>query len=108
MNDALLMKLGWNIMTNPDDLWNNTLEIFFDPDNALIPADAKINRATTESGSWDTTLLELLLPQQVVSKIRACPPPEAELGHDVLTWSGDETGRFTTKSAYDLLSKEKA
>ncbi|KAK7260186.1 hypothetical protein RIF29_26013 [Crotalaria pallida] len=40
--------------------------------------------------------------------IRVCPHPQTELGEDIISWNGDGTGRFTTKSAYIMLANEKA
>ncbi|KAJ1389959.1 Ribonuclease H domain [Sesbania bispinosa] len=53
---------------------------------------------------WKLDLLWGILPDAVVAEIAAHPYPDPELGADTIVWGGTSDGKFTTKSAYNLIA----
>ncbi|KAL4340929.1 hypothetical protein GQ457_08G016820 [Hibiscus cannabinus] len=66
-------------------------------------APASVASFVFASGQWDWVRLSSLLPQQVLKRIAALPPPNPALGTDTLGWRWEENKRFTTRSAYRVL-----
>lgn len=56
-----------------------------------------------EDGSWNLDLFRVWLPEDVVQRIRAIPPPSSSDGPDKITWCHTSFGSFSVKSAYRAL-----
>ncbi|CAN1215672.1 Putative ribonuclease H protein At1g65750 [Linum perenne] len=76
MNDAYLMKLGWTILKEPDRLW---VQIF------------------TDKYLKETSPL-------IVGQVTGMDSPHPTDGDDEMIWGPDPKGRFSIKSAYEILA----
>lgn len=56
-----------------------------------------------EDGSWRWEEIYNYLPHHICCKIHASPRPSNNLGPDSVTWRFNATGKFTAKSAYNML-----
>ncbi|KAL4363421.1 hypothetical protein GQ457_04G013320 [Hibiscus cannabinus] len=70
---------------------------------ATPPNPAPVASFVTDSGQWDWVRLASLVPQYVLKKIAALPPPNPSLEMDSLSWRWEENQRFSTRSAYRVL-----
>ncbi|CAN1852210.1 Putative ribonuclease H protein At1g65750 [Linum perenne] len=58
-------------------------------------------------GAWDFRKLESCLPLEIFLQVQGMTPPRPEAGSDMLVWGLENNGRFTIRSAYDLLKDHK-
>ncbi|GAU11643.1 hypothetical protein TSUD_334560 [Trifolium subterraneum] len=99
MNDAFLMKMMWNLITKPNDLWCKVLYSKYGRNNDL--------RVTINSQSYDSPLWKALsgiwdqFQQNIVWQVLAIPAPKDIDGQDSIGWGGTNNRGFTVKSAYD-------
>lgn len=56
-------------------------------------------------GQWDLDVFHGRLPQDMVQKLMAFPPPLEHDGADSLGWNGTSHGGFTVSSAYASLTQ---
>ncbi|KAK7259025.1 hypothetical protein RIF29_24619 [Crotalaria pallida] len=93
------------------DQWcegNSFLELNFNPNNILVSAYAIVKMLSKENEEWNIPLLQNILPPTILSSILAVPHPEMSLGSGIMIWNGEDSGRFSIKSAYAILANEKA
>ncbi|CAN1150946.1 Putative ribonuclease H protein At1g65750 [Linum perenne] len=57
-----------------------------------------------ETGSWDWEALRRALPPQLIFQVAGMDPPNPDSGDDTMIWGPDPKGRFSIKSAYDILT----
>ncbi|CAN1751196.1 Putative ribonuclease H protein At1g65750 [Linum perenne] len=57
-----------------------------------------------EDGCWDWSRLHHSLPPHMISQVAGMSPPTPDGGDDDLIWGPDPKGRFTIKSAYDIIA----
>ncbi|CAN1120508.1 Putative ribonuclease H protein At1g65750 [Linum perenne] len=111
---------SWNIMLmgarsgirngNDTDFWTSR---WLDSGTQLIdqlqnPDDdfnilAKVSDMTLDNGNWNFLLLRRFLPESLVEEVAGMSPPRADLGEDVCTWGLDDNGRFSVRTAYELV-----
>ncbi|XP_019181390.1 PREDICTED: uncharacterized protein LOC109176414 [Ipomoea nil] len=127
-NLALLVKLAWQTMNNPEklsvieagarwrvgngeslhflsDWWINDKPLGLD-DNLNIPdtfANALVSDFIKSDRSWDVTALREALPEDIINKIRTIPIPIDGNTTDRLVLSDRTSGTFTVSSAYNSL-----
>ncbi|KAK8485586.1 hypothetical protein V6N11_050458 [Hibiscus sabdariffa] len=58
---------------------------------------------TTNSGEWDWSQLNSLLPRNILDQIAAIPPPHCQFSPDSLGWRWNDNREFSTRSAYEYL-----
>ncbi|GAU36844.1 hypothetical protein TSUD_213680 [Trifolium subterraneum] len=132
MNEAFLMKILWNLINKPDDLWCQVLyskygrkidlrfEIISQPyDSPLWKALTGIweqfqnhivwqlrdgNNINFWMDKWTPSGSPLMthLSPNIVSQIMAIPAPLGTDGDDTIGWKGTNTHHFTIQSTYDL------
>ncbi|GAU35182.1 hypothetical protein TSUD_319920 [Trifolium subterraneum] len=85
MNIAFLMKMLWNMINRPEDLWCKVFEI-----------------NSNDEGNWNLNFLNDNLPPDIVNQLVALPVPRDTDGPDFIGWKGTNTRHFTVQSAYDL------
>ncbi|KAL4317972.1 hypothetical protein GQ457_18G007610 [Hibiscus cannabinus] len=123
-NQALLMKLGFELVVNTNKLWVKVLKAKYRPWRGLGSCSAKYLSGMSEmdftltfggivaddSGvhdntiGWDVSHLVGLLPAKIISKVVATCPPRADFGSDRPGWRWEESQVFSTRSAYKVLS----
>ncbi|CAN1178992.1 Putative ribonuclease H protein At1g65750 [Linum perenne] len=54
-------------------------------------------------GGWDFERLQTLLPAEAIDLITGMTPPTSDRGEDQWVWGLDSKGKFTIKSAYNML-----
>ncbi|CAN0880875.1 Putative ribonuclease H protein At1g65750 [Linum grandiflorum] len=54
-------------------------------------------------GGWNLGKLRSVLPSEVIGHIVGMSPPRHDLGEDIWVWGGEHTGKFSIKSAYELI-----
>ncbi|CAN1181654.1 Putative ribonuclease H protein At1g65750, partial [Linum perenne] len=57
-------------------------------------------------GQWDVEKLLSLLSSTAVDSVVGMPPPKAGSGDDIWVWGGEDSGRFSIKSAYRILHSQ--
>lgn len=57
----------------------------------------------TEDRCWDKTLLEQILPHELVEIVMGCPLARFVIGSDKFVLSLNSNGIFSTKSVYNML-----
>ncbi|XP_061375835.1 uncharacterized protein LOC133317945, partial [Gastrolobium bilobum] len=57
-----------------------------------------------ELGQWKWNSLRQLLPDSVLHRFMNFLPPSSQDGQDHLIWNGTTDGKFTVKSAYEILA----
>lgn len=67
------------------------------------PNDFRVSQVLEPNGDWNLTLLDALLPNDMVEKIRGIPRPFAANLEDSVYWSETATGKFLVNSAFQLL-----
>ncbi|CAN1756343.1 Putative ribonuclease H protein At1g65750, partial [Linum perenne] len=72
-------------------------------DSKGINPSASVLYFCSSNGVWDIRKLESCLPIDIVLQIGGMTPPRQEAGSDMLIWGLEHNGRFTIRSAYDLL-----
>ncbi|GMJ06884.1 hypothetical protein like AT3G24255 [Hibiscus trionum] len=99
----------WNVRDGLlTDFWQDT---WLDGEGPLAaaclqPLDMRptsVAGMVTATGEWDWPVLAHLLPERVLLKIAAVPPPNVSLGDDNPAWRWEMSRRFSTKSAYQAL-----
>ncbi|GKV23249.1 hypothetical protein SLEP1_g33000 [Rubroshorea leprosula] len=126
-NQALVTKLGWQLISNPNKPWCGALlakylksgSVMHCPTSVTASAtwktlspvppdfmDALISQAITPSGDWNESWLGNLLPQNVVDQILATPILVFGQQTDKIFWNGSPDGTFTVKSTFYLLQQQ--
>ncbi|CAN1173011.1 Putative ribonuclease H protein At1g65750 [Linum perenne] len=59
----------------------------------------------TEDGNWDLPRLRLHLDDEAIKDVIGMLPPHADRGPDTWTWGSECNGRFTIRSAYEIITK---
>lgn len=57
-----------------------------------------------EDGDWNWNSLSILLPPNIISRFHSTLPPSRDMEQDTWVWNHDKSGRYTVKSAYELLA----
>ncbi|CAN1792527.1 Putative ribonuclease H protein At1g65750 [Linum perenne] len=57
---------------------------------------------------WDLEKLNKLLPSDIVEQVVGRSPPRDDLGPDIWVWGYNHDGRFTVKSAYNMITAQNA
>ncbi|CAN1170479.1 Putative ribonuclease H protein At1g65750 [Linum perenne] len=70
-----------------------------------IEIEAAVCEFTTDSGNWDTEKLRHFLDDDTIGEIMGMMPPNSDRGEDSWVWSGESNGKFSIRSAYDLIVK---
>ncbi|CAN1797820.1 Putative ribonuclease H protein At1g65750 [Linum perenne] len=128
LNEAYLLKLGWQILKSPEKLWVRTLtnkylkevddELTIRRKNwgsalwrevATIELDETeesrtVAEAVDEYGEWDWRFLHNSLPPHIVLHVAGMKQPSPDSGEDDLIWGPDPKGLFSIKSTYEVLS----
>ncbi|KAH9699945.1 putative ribonuclease H protein [Citrus sinensis] len=126
MNQALLMKLSWGVISAKDSLWVRVLCTKYGVNNSKPPlslptrygshmwkAIGKIWLDTMFSvcwsvgdanGQWNWALFDHFLPHTAIMKIASIHPPSDLLGPDQFYWSHSNKGNFSVFSAYYAIS----
>ncbi|OMP13682.1 hypothetical protein COLO4_01156 [Corchorus olitorius] len=65
-------------------------------------AQLMVKDLITEDGIWDFSHLSFSLPESICQVLRAVPLQLYSRGEDCIVWKGDSSGKFTTKSAYQI------
>lgn len=60
----------------------------------------------TEDRCWEKTLLEQILPHELVEIVMGCPLARFVIGSDKLIWSLNSNGIFSTKSCVQYASSK--
>ncbi|CAN1784070.1 Putative ribonuclease H protein At1g65750 [Linum perenne] len=68
-----------------------------------VNPSASVSDFCSSDGIWDRRQLENNLPLEMVLQVQGMTPPRQESGADLLVWGLENNGRFTIRSAYDLL-----
>ncbi|CAN1164269.1 Putative ribonuclease H protein At1g65750 [Linum perenne] len=56
-----------------------------------------------EDGQWNVAKLTGVLPAEIIDCVVGMLPPKADSGEDLWVWGGEADGRFSIKSAYNLI-----
>ncbi|XP_045810188.1 uncharacterized protein LOC123904586 [Trifolium pratense] len=128
MNQACLMKMGWNLregnnMQSCDNFrlfenWSighgKSVHAWRDKwlEGGIVLAQCMENiteeitqwtaNMVDEEGNWKTRMLSLMLSPEIMSRITTLPPPIDTDGADERVWPGDPLGRFTISSCMRL------
>ncbi|CAN1147350.1 Putative ribonuclease H protein At1g65750 [Linum perenne] len=57
-----------------------------------------------QTGDWDLARIRDLLPPAAVNSVAGMTPPNDSLGEDAWSWGGESNGKFTIRSAYNLIT----
>ncbi|CAN1162915.1 Putative ribonuclease H protein At1g65750 [Linum perenne] len=76
---------------------------FVDTSKPEFDVSATVADMTMEDGGWNFELLENLLQPEMVDLVAGLTPPRPNRGDDDWIWGREESGQFTTKSAYNLI-----
>lgn len=84
--------------------WDTCISVL----NVTIPdvlLQVKVVDLVDNNGGWNFELIASWIPDEVMARFVAKPPPKSEDGQDVCLWPGSSstTGSFTVSSAYNLL-----
>ncbi|CAN1173372.1 Putative ribonuclease H protein At1g65750 [Linum perenne] len=74
-----------------------------DSSNPAFEISKTVFDMTTEDGEWDFNLLEELLQPEFVDIVTGMPPPNHSSGEDDWVWGLEKSGKFTIRSAYNLI-----
>ncbi|CAN1792677.1 Putative ribonuclease H protein At1g65750 [Linum perenne] len=88
------------------DRWLDSGELLIDHALNLQGVDASliIVDVCLDNGDWNTDFIFSMLPFNVAMQVVGMSPPRASLGHDSLVWGLEPNGRFSVRSAYQLLA----
>ncbi|KAF7804220.1 putative ribonuclease H protein At1g65750 family [Senna tora] len=67
--------------------------------------DKSVDQYITASGDWCWSSFEYLIPDNICMKIASIMPPNDRSKEDMLAWKGNEDGKFSVKSMYNMLGK---
>ncbi|CAN1845257.1 Putative ribonuclease H protein At1g65750 [Linum perenne] len=70
-----------------------------------ISIDDVVADYVTVDGNWDLDRLQLLLQNDMISEIAAMLPPRPDRGEDSWVWGLESNGKFSIRSAYELICK---
>ncbi|KAE8719436.1 protein ETHYLENE INSENSITIVE 3-like isoform 1 [Hibiscus syriacus] len=90
------------------DVWINDMGFLQENvSTAHVPDSlATVRDFTLNSGDWNLPLLRQILPEDVVQRIFAMPPPSDLYGSNIPIWRWDQSGICSVKSAFNLLNKD--
>ncbi|CAN1823544.1 Putative ribonuclease H protein At1g65750, partial [Linum perenne] len=74
-----------------------------DGDPNLINQDDTVADLVGENGQWDWDKLSPHLPSDVLDKVAGMSPPKSEASDDDWIWGLKGNGRFSIRSAYNLI-----
>ncbi|CAN1188123.1 Putative ribonuclease H protein At1g65750, partial [Linum perenne] len=164
LNKAFLLKLVWNLISRPNELWAKVLiskymiltengymlacskgfslvwrsimKVWNDTPNGIhwsirngknkifltdrwvdcgtvlidhaldlqgVVSSISVSDFYLNDGSWDLPKLREVLPENVVWQVYGISLPREELGEDMMVWGLEPDGRFSVKSAYNML-----
>ncbi|CAN1247078.1 Putative ribonuclease H protein At1g65750 [Linum grandiflorum] len=69
-----------------------------------IDPNATMTDFVLPNGGWNFQKLQAALPDEAIAHIAGMSPPEADSGDDGWTWGLEQSGRFSIKSAYNLIT----
>ncbi|GMI88940.1 hypothetical protein HRI_002563300 [Hibiscus trionum] len=107
--DEVRRGICWNVRNGLlTDFWHDT---WLDGEGPLaasclnphVMSPTPVVGMVTITGEWDWQSLAQLLPERVLLKMAAVPPPNAHLGDDNPAWRWETSRCFSTKSAYQAL-----
>ncbi|GLT70676.1 hypothetical protein SLA2020_427380 [Shorea laevis] len=111
--DVLKLGLRWRVGTGENikfwqDTWVGDKPLL---DVALIPVledqiDVPVSHVILPDQTWNTSILQQLLPQPAVEQILALPLPTFGQQEDGIYWVGSHNGVFSVKSAFYLLQHQ--
>ncbi|CAA0806219.1 Unknown protein [Striga hermonthica] len=90
------------------DVWLNVPNPLINVVTGSVPAEqihAPVAEYVTEAGDWCWAKFEDLLPATTLLLIAAVMPPRPSARPDRLVWGYTPNGTFTTKSAYEALTR---
>ncbi|KAK5784054.1 hypothetical protein PVK06_038572 [Gossypium arboreum] len=122
-NVSFLMKLAYQLVTNPEALWVKVLRSDGQPDSLLhdawisdlgllsyhllnvpyIPTHAKVADFVDTDGKWKMIDSQRFFSREVLEHIVACHPSCDELGEDKCLWRSNASSKFSGKEAYKSL-----
>ncbi|CAN1165449.1 Putative ribonuclease H protein At1g65750 [Linum perenne] len=87
------------------DRWVDSGAILIDHATNLQGVDSTLSVSDfcLNNGMWDFPKLRECLPESVVWQVYGMTPPRTELGEDAKVWGLESNGRFSVKSAYNLI-----
>ncbi|CAN1201045.1 Putative ribonuclease H protein At1g65750 [Linum perenne] len=65
--------------------------------------DSKIADFVSPSGQWDHEAIASLLKPEAVEMVFGMSPPQSSSGEDQWAWGEEKNGKFSVKSAYNLI-----
>ncbi|CAJ2634326.1 unnamed protein product [Trifolium pratense] len=128
MNDAFLMKILWNMINKPDNLWckdqfqNHTVwqlgdgkninfwldkwapcgsSLMLNATQQFVDTTLTVKDVVTINGHWNIDFIKAHLPPDKANQVLAIPAPMEADGPDSLGWKGTSTRHFTVQSAYE-------
>ncbi|KAL4299382.1 hypothetical protein AHAS_Ahas17G0095300 [Arachis hypogaea] len=72
--------------------------------NSTFDENSLVWEWTDNEGEWDLSKLKQALPNQIIDKIRAIPPPNLEQEQDTIGWMHSPDGDFSVTSTYKWLA----
>ncbi|CAN1176559.1 Putative ribonuclease H protein At1g65750 [Linum perenne] len=77
-----------------------------DEDKPLPNLEETVADYVTEFGQWDFDKLRRYLNQEAIEMIMGMSPPNPDRGEDVWVWGASSDGKFSIKSAYNLIHNQ--
>ncbi|CAN1165414.1 Putative ribonuclease H protein At1g65750 [Linum perenne] len=72
-------------------------------DNLPEDTDAVVADLVKEDGLWDLDFISQYLPLNAIDCVSGMSPPRSERGEDGWRWGGEQSGKFSIRSAYKLI-----
>ncbi|CAN1825159.1 Putative ribonuclease H protein At1g65750 [Linum perenne] len=87
------------------DKWLDSVQriINFISRSPQIDTTAKVADFVKSDGSWDTEILQVLIPESMMSQVMGMCPPIASLGQDAPVWGLEGSGIYSVKTGYLLI-----
>ncbi|KAF7812710.1 RNA-directed DNA polymerase [Senna tora] len=120
MNNAFIMKMGWKLKTEDNNLCVKVLRGKYGrsvnwiertpliQQASMIPDEITASRSVasycTVSGGWKDWDMEPFLGQDAIDKILSELPPNPVRGPDKLCWGVGGDGRFSVRKAYQSIA----
>ncbi|CAN1179460.1 Putative ribonuclease H protein At1g65750, partial [Linum perenne] len=106
LNRAYLTKLAFLFFKDKERLWVEAgmrLDDFVDTSKPEFDVSCTVADMTMEDGGWNFELLENLLQPEMVDLVAGMAPPRPNRGDEDWIWGREDSGKFTIKSAYNLI-----
>ncbi|CAN1299175.1 Putative ribonuclease H protein At1g65750 [Linum perenne] len=76
---------------------------FADTTDPEFEINSTVADMVTEEGEWNFSLIEMFLQPEYTDLVAGMPPPRRNSGDDDWIWGCESSGRFTIKSAYNII-----